>query len=247
MSADHPTICAVRPPIPDRLRGAGLVMFILTLPGVLMPVAVALGLSPALGVSVANQPAFAMTPDMIPWLAPLALATFVSGFFVYFGHGLRVGLVAALGWAVGTAFVAPTLAVVAGLVAYAIWTGERRMERAAADWPCRRPSHGADENTSANHAEPPAQAAARRSCHPPLRLAELVRNAWYSAIRTGGRGGRRQGQASSGSAVVGRSSRAMPAGACLSRRRQLSSADRAARPTSAVMIATATLASVPRR
>jgi len=118
--------------IPDRLRGAGLVMFILTLPAVLMPVGVALGLSPGVGVSFASQPVYAITPAMIPWLTPLALATFVVALLVYFGRGLRLGLLAALAWATGTILVAPGLAVIAALVAYSIFTGERRLVTARA-------------------------------------------------------------------------------------------------------------------
>jgi hypothetical protein len=50
--------------------------------------------------------------------------------FVSFGRGLRAGLVAALGWATGTILVAPGLAVIAALVAYSIFTGERRLATA---------------------------------------------------------------------------------------------------------------------
>jgi hypothetical protein len=119
-------------PIPDRLRGAALVMLVLTLPVILMPIGIALGasLSRGIGLSIGGQAALAITPAMLPWLAPLSAATFVSALFVYFGRGLRPGLAIALGWLLGTLLMAQSLAVVAGVVAYAIHTGTRRLEAA---------------------------------------------------------------------------------------------------------------------
>jgi hypothetical protein len=65
---------------------------------------------------------------MLPWLSPPAVATFVTGLFVYFGRFLREGLVVALGWTIALAMVAPTFAVLFGIVSYSIWTGRRRLE-----------------------------------------------------------------------------------------------------------------------
>jgi hypothetical protein len=120
-------------PIPDRLRAAGLVMILLGLPAALMPIGVALGanLTAGFGVAIGGSPAFVMNAAMIPWLSPLAVATVASALFVYFGRGLRVGLIAAIGWAIGTAFVAPVRAIICGLVAYSIFTGERKLRQAA--------------------------------------------------------------------------------------------------------------------
>jgi hypothetical protein len=42
------------------------------------------------------------------------------------------GFVIALGWTIGLAAIAPTLAAVFGLVAYSIWNGRHRLEARAA-------------------------------------------------------------------------------------------------------------------
>jgi hypothetical protein len=117
-------------PIPDRLRGSALLMILLAMPAALMPVGVALGanLTAGYGVAIGGSPAWVVNAAMIPWLSPIAAATVASALFVYFGRGLRVGLSAAIGWAIGTAFVAPVLAIICGLIAYWIFTGRRRME-----------------------------------------------------------------------------------------------------------------------
>jgi hypothetical protein len=65
---------------------------------------------------------------MLPWLAPLSLATAGVGLLVYYGRGLMAGLVLALTWTSLGVAVAP-LAIVGGLVAYAIFMGRRILER----------------------------------------------------------------------------------------------------------------------
>jgi hypothetical protein len=120
-------------PIPDRLRGAALVMNLLAIPVAAMPLGLLLGrtFEGGIGLSIAGQ-WVVVFPSMLPWLAPLAVATFVVGLFVYFGRLLREGFVIALGWTLALAAIAPPLAAVFGLVAYSIWTGRRRLEARAA-------------------------------------------------------------------------------------------------------------------
>ena len=118
-------------PIPDRLRGAALVMNLLAIPVAAMPIGMLLGASfdRGIGITIGGQ-TVAVLPSMLPWLVPLAVATFVVALFVYFGRLLREGFVIALCWAIGLVAVAPALATVFGIVAYSIWTGRRRMNAA---------------------------------------------------------------------------------------------------------------------
>jgi fumarate reductase subunit D len=120
-------------PIPDRLRGAGLVMNLLTIPVAAMPIGMLFGATfeRGIGLTTAGQ-TVVVFPSMLPWLVPLAIATFVVGLFVYFGRLLREGFVVALGWTIALAVIAPPLAAVFGLVAYSIWTGRRRLDTRAA-------------------------------------------------------------------------------------------------------------------
>ena len=115
--------------IPDRLRGAALVMNVLAIPVAAMPLGILLGrtFEGGIGLTIAGQ-TVAVFPSMLPWLVPLAVATFVVALFVYFGRLLREGFVIALAWTIALAAVAPPLAAVFGLVAYSIWTGRRRLE-----------------------------------------------------------------------------------------------------------------------
>jgi hypothetical protein len=115
-------------PIPDRIRGAGLVMIILGLPVAAMPIGLFLGahLERGIGFTILGGPV-AVLPSMLPWLAPLAAGTFVVGLFLYFGRLVREGLVVALAWMLGVAAFAPTVAMLSAIVAYSIWTGQRRM------------------------------------------------------------------------------------------------------------------------
>jgi hypothetical protein len=116
-------------PIPDRLRGAALVMNLLAIPVAAMPLGMLLGANFDLGIGLTIGPQTVVVfPSMLPWLVPLAVATFVVALFVYFGNLLREGFVIALGWTIALAIIAPSLAAVFGLVAYSIWTGRRRME-----------------------------------------------------------------------------------------------------------------------
>ena len=100
---------------------------------VVMPVAMALGsdLSSGIGVSVSLlDTATPMTvyPAMLLWLTPLSLVTSVSGLLLYYGGAVRLGLAVALIWvAIGIA-ASLQLAVVAGFVAFCIFTGTRRVE-----------------------------------------------------------------------------------------------------------------------
>ena len=115
-------------PIPDRLRGAGLAMVLPTLIVAAMPIGLLLGANFDRGIGLTFLGgSIAIVTPMLPWLAPLAAATFVVGLFVYFGRQLREGLVVALGWTLGLALVAPTWGLLGGIVAYSIFTGRRRM------------------------------------------------------------------------------------------------------------------------
>ena len=116
-------------PIPDRLRGAALVMNILAIPVATMPIGILLGANfdRGIGLTIGGQ-TVAVFPSMLPWLVPIAVATFGVALFVYFGRLLREGFVVALGWTIALVAIAPPLAAVFGLVAYSIWTGRRRLE-----------------------------------------------------------------------------------------------------------------------
>ena len=112
--------------IPDRLRGAGLVMLAGSLPWVLMPFASLVGgdVSRGIGVTVGAS-SIVVTTAMLPWLVPLSLATAVGGLLVYYGRGLGVGMALAVAWiAVGLASMS-FVVVVAIVVAYCIFTGRR--------------------------------------------------------------------------------------------------------------------------
>jgi hypothetical protein len=116
-------------PIPDRLRGAALVMNLLAIPVAAMPLGMLLGANFDRGIGLRIGPSTVVVlPSMLPWLVPLAVATFAVALFVYFGRLLREGFVIALGWTIALVALAPGLAAVFGLVAYSIWTGRRRME-----------------------------------------------------------------------------------------------------------------------
>jgi hypothetical protein len=119
-------------PIPDRIRGAGLIMVIPTMVIAAMPIGLLAGANFDRGIGLTFLGgSVAITTGMLAWLAPLAAATFVIGLLVYLGRFLREGLVVALGWMLGLVFVAPTWGILAGLVAYTIFTGRRRMTGAA--------------------------------------------------------------------------------------------------------------------
>lgn len=104
---------------------------------VVMPVAMALGsdLSSGVGVSISllsTQTPMTVYPAMLLWLTPLSLVTSASGLLLYYGRAVRPGFAVALIWvAIGIA-ASLQLAVVAGFVAYCIFTGSRRMESEAA-------------------------------------------------------------------------------------------------------------------
>ncbi len=119
-------------PIPDRIRGAGLVMVILGLPVAAMPVGLSFGahLERGIGFTILGG-SVAVLPSMLPWLAPLAAGTFVVGLGLYFGRLVREGLVVALAWMLGIAAFAPTVAFLSAILAYSIWTGQRRMAAAS--------------------------------------------------------------------------------------------------------------------
>jgi hypothetical protein len=113
--------------IPDRLRAAGLVMIACSLPWVLMPVALALGASATrgIGVSIGGSSALVVTEAMLPWLTPLSLVTAVAGLLAYFGRGLPVAIAVAIGWIAIGIVTSVAVAIVAGLVAFALMTGSR--------------------------------------------------------------------------------------------------------------------------
>jgi hypothetical protein len=113
--------------IPDRLRGAGLVMIAGSLIWVLMPFASALGadVSRGIGITIGNGPSLVVTTAMLPWLAPLSLATTVSGLLVYYGRGLMLGLALATAWTVLGLLSMSGVFIIAGAVAYCIFTGRR--------------------------------------------------------------------------------------------------------------------------
>jgi hypothetical protein len=116
-------------PIPDRIRGAALAMVLPSLMIAAMPVGILLGLNFAQGIGITTGgQTVVILPSMLPWLAPLAAATFVVAIFVYFGLLVREGLVIAIGWTLGLLVTAPVMSVFAALVAFSIWSGRRRME-----------------------------------------------------------------------------------------------------------------------
>ena len=110
-------------------------MIISTLIWVLMPIAIALGIDLSRGIGVQilwNERTIGVYPAMLPWLAPLSLATTVSGLLLYYGRAPRLALAVSLIW-VGIGLAAALdLAVVAGIVALCIFTGTRLLENEAA-------------------------------------------------------------------------------------------------------------------
>jgi hypothetical protein len=112
--------------VPDRLRGAGLVMLAGGLPWVLMPFASLVGgdVSGGIGITVGAS-SVVVTTAMLPWLVPLSVATAVGGLLVYHGRGLDLGMALAVAWiAVGLASMS-FACVIAIVVAYCIFTGRR--------------------------------------------------------------------------------------------------------------------------
>ncbi len=101
-----------------------------TLIWALMPLAIALGANVSDGIGflyVNNRAQIVVTESMLVWLAPLSLVTTIVGLFVYWGRALTVGLGLALAWMVLGIASASGLFVIAALVAYAIFTGRRRL------------------------------------------------------------------------------------------------------------------------
>ena len=115
--------------IPNRLRGAGLVMLFGSLPWVLMPFASLLGgdVSGGIGVSIGGASPLVVTTAMLPWLAPLCAATAVSGLLVYYGRGLAVGFALAVLWTVLGLISMSGVFVIATVVVYCIFSGRRRL------------------------------------------------------------------------------------------------------------------------
>jgi hypothetical protein len=66
---------------------------------------------------------------MLPWLAPLSLATAGVGLLLYCGRGLVAGMAVALAWTLLGVAAAPASAVAGGLLAYAIFTGRTLIDR----------------------------------------------------------------------------------------------------------------------
>lgn len=114
--------------VPDRLRGAGLVMLVGTLPWVLMPFASIIGgdVSNGIGITVGAS-SMVVTTAMLPWLAPLSLATVTSGLLLYHGRDLGLGMALALVWVVVGVASMSFVFLFAALVAYCIFTGGRRL------------------------------------------------------------------------------------------------------------------------
>jgi hypothetical protein len=96
----------------------------------LMPLAIALGANFSGGIGVLyvdNKAQIVVTENMLVWLAPLSLVTTIVALFVYWGRALALGLALALVWMVLGIASTSGLFVIAAIVAYALFTGRRRM------------------------------------------------------------------------------------------------------------------------
>jgi hypothetical protein len=115
--------------IPDRLRGAGLVMLVGSLPWVLMPFASLIGgnVSGGIGITIGGESPLVVTTSMLPWLAPLSVATAVGGLLVYYGRGIALALTLAVAWTVLGLVSQSGVFVIAAIVVYCILTGRRRL------------------------------------------------------------------------------------------------------------------------
>jgi hypothetical protein len=106
-------------------------MLVGSLPWVLMPFAWLVGgdVSRGIGITIGVAPPVVVTTAMLPWLAPLSVATAVSGLLVYYGRGLAFGMALAVAWTtLGLASMSGVF-VIAIVVAYCIFTGRRQLAK----------------------------------------------------------------------------------------------------------------------